>query len=275
MTSDPSSSPFQRGLAELAKYLYDLEDAALGRAIDAFETAASIAPDEAAHWTALGFVLDAAGLSSDALRAFQTAARLDPDDHEVEVYVLTLLSESGAEAQALAAIDAAAERKGVALGSLRRDLAAAGMPVESRALILNAFIRPRNFVKSRLEDEIERAERMSDPARWERLRDAERRECSEMQNELRRDIDPQRVPADFRMVTPWAIRLGVGDDFCRGWLVERLTDRERLEVRRVVTEYAGLIQNWLDGFGSVSMPEEAAAFMYLLLSMEEMDSDAL
>ncbi len=273
MKQAAAPGPYEHGLTTLSKYFLEFDDATLAVANESFRAAVALDAADARAWTALGFVLDAAGQPADALDALRTAARLDPSEHDVEVFILTLLSEAGAESEAIAGIEAAAGRAGVDLPSLRSDLSAAGMPTDSRALLLNGFIRPRNFVRSRLEDAIERLGRRRDPAAWKRRQAAERRECRAMQAELQRLFDVDRVPEPLRSLAPWALRLGVGDDHCRGWLVGRLKAAEREELRRRAEDHAGAIQRWLDSFPAGSMPEEAAAFMYLMLGVEEMDID--
>ena len=269
MLMDDARAHFGDGLNQIERYLLQLDDAALLHAIDRFRSAATLDPGEPAHWVALGFALDAAGLPQDAMSALQRAAEIDPDDHDVEVFILTLRSESGPEPEALAAINAVAKRRGIDLEPLRRELAEAGMPLDALTLVQNAFIHPRNFIRSRLEDDIDRSERGRDPEAWHRRRKSEQDECTEMQKDLRRSVDPARVPAMFRAVSTWASRLGVGDDTCRRVLMGRLTELERSEMLRIVNEHAPSIHAWLNGFGDRPMSPEAAAFMHLLLSIEE------
>jgi len=279
VASQPSDSAgaeshFDRGLNELDRYLFHFEEAALLRAVDAFRLATALAPGNAGHWAALGFALDAADMPGDAIVAFRRAKEVDPEDEEIEVFILTLFSESGPEPEAIAAVEALAERKGVDLASLRRDLTDAGMPVDARTLLMNGFLRARNFLRSRLEDAIEQSHRTHDPKERARQAEAEGRECGEMQEALRNDVDPEGVPAGLRDVTPWAIRLGVGDDVCRSMLTERLTSDERSALLDVIGRHATSIHLWLDAFGDKPMTTEAAAFMYLLLSVEETNATA-
>jgi tetratricopeptide (TPR) repeat protein len=269
--SDPAGAQarFERGLAELHQYLFHFEEAALPRAVNFFRSATTLAPDEASHWAALGFALDASDLPEEAMAALRCANEVDPEDEEVEVFVLTLFSELGPEREAMAAVEALAKRKGVDIEFLREELADAGMPVDARALLMNGFLRARNFLRSTLEDAIERSQRKRDPEEWARQAEAERRECLEMQEELQSNFDYDQVPAGLHDVMPWAVRLGVGDDVCRSMLVERLTTGERSSLHGVIRKQASSIQLWLDTFDDKPMTPEAAAFMYLLLGMEE------
>ncbi len=240
---DGAQAAFDRGLVELDQYLFHFDDAALPRAVDAFRLAAALAPDNAGHWAALGFALDSADMPREAMDALQCAREVDPEDKEVEVFILTLQSELGPEREAMKAVEALATRNGVDLESLRRDQTAAGMPVDSRTLLLNGFLRARNFLRSRLEDAIDQSHRRRNPEGSARQAEAERQECGERQEELRNNIDPDRVPALLRDVTPWAIRLGVGDDVCRSELVEHLTPGERSSLLRVIREHATSIHS--------------------------------
>ncbi|MDH3207859.1 MAG: hypothetical protein OEO79_14740 [Gemmatimonadota bacterium] len=269
--SDPSRAEdqYHRGLAELHRYLFHFEAASLPRAVEAFRSATETEPDNAGYWAGLGFVLDASDLPREALAAFRHAREVNPDDEEVEVFILTLLSELGPEREALAAVEALAERDGIDLDSLREELTAAGMPVDARALLMNGFIRARNFLRSRLEDDIERSERTQNPDAWSEQVESERQDCAKMRKELEHDIDPQRVPAGLRDVTPWAIRLGIGDDVCRNRLLEGLTTGERAAMLGAIRQHAASIHSWLDAFGNEPMTPEATAFMYLLLGADE------
>jgi len=130
---------------ELHQYLFHFEEASLPRTVDAFRLATSLDPDSAGHWAQLGYSLDASDLPREALVAFRRAGEIDPADEEVEVFVHTLLSELGPEREAMSAVDALAKRNGVDLESLRRDLTAAGVPVDARSLLMNGFIRARHL----------------------------------------------------------------------------------------------------------------------------------
>lgn len=269
MTGQGGAAAFTRGLAELDRYLFELQEAALPHALEAFRSAVTLQPDHPTAWIALGFALDAADRPEEALAALQRAARLAPDDHQVEVFIITLLSEAGAEREALAAILTAADRSGVDIKALEHELSASGLPVDSNTLLRNGFIRARNFVRSRLEDEIDQMRKNADPEEWERLKGVERQECSDMLVELESSFELARVPPRFHELSSWATRLGVGDDPCRAMVAEALTDTERRRVVQAVDPRADEIQRWIDTFNPGSLSAEAAAFMYLLLCVEE------
>lgn len=83
-------------------------------------------------------------------------------------------------------------------------------------------------------------------------------------------LDSARVPADLRDLVPLAQRWGIGDDASRSEQIEKATDAERSELRAAFGPRQERITAWLDSFGQGAMPEEAAAFMYAQLAIEEM-----
>jgi hypothetical protein len=83
-------------------------------------------------------------------------------------------------------------------------------------------------------------------------------------------LDSGKVPADLRDLVPLAQRWGIGDDVARSERVQSATDAERSELRAAFGPRQARITAWLDSFGQGAMPEEAAAFMYAQLAIEEM-----
>lgn len=83
-------------------------------------------------------------------------------------------------------------------------------------------------------------------------------------------LDANNVPAELRHLVPLAERWGIGDDVDRNAAVDRATPAERAELERAVTPVHARITAWLDSFGQQPMPDEAAAFMYMQLALEEM-----
>jgi hypothetical protein len=83
-------------------------------------------------------------------------------------------------------------------------------------------------------------------------------------------LDSGKVPADLRDLVPLAQRWGIGDDVARSERVQKATDAERSELRAAFGPRQARITAWLDSFGHGAMPEEAAAFMYTQLAIEEM-----
>jgi hypothetical protein len=94
-------------------------------------------------------------------------------------------------------------------------------------------------------------------------------ECS---NRPTLDLDPQNVPADLRHLTPLAERWGIGDDVIRLDCVDTASAAERQELHDALYEPYDEITAWLDSFGDRPMSDEAAAFMYMQLALEEMGS---
>ena len=84
-------------------------------------------------------------------------------------------------------------------------------------------------------------------------------------------LDTTVIPPELRHLAPLASAWGVGDDVDRSKKVDGSTPEERTALRAAVLPHDARITAWLDSFpqGSV-MPDEAAAFMYMLLAIEEM-----
>ena len=86
-------------------------------------------------------------------------------------------------------------------------------------------------------------------------------------------LNPEQVPEDLRHLVPLAEKWGIGDDDDRNTKVEGSTPAEREELRAAVTPLDSRIDAWLNSFGKELMPDEAAAFMYMLIAIEEMPTD--
>jgi tetratricopeptide (TPR) repeat protein len=234
------------------------------------EQAIAQRPKHAASHAALGYTNDHLGRRQEqALACFRDAIRLAPGDRISEVYALTLLAEMGREKQALAGIKAAAKRHELDLAKLRRALAAAGFRADASMLVMNGFIHARNFMRSAIANEAERIRDARAPGRAQRRAEAQRKACREDQKALARRFDAARVPAEIRVLAPWASRYGVGDDVCRPFLLRSLTRAQRAKLIRAVDAHAGEIHAWLDGFPRGKMTTEAAAFLYLAEGVEE------
>ena len=259
---------FGQGLDELDRYLFHLEEAALPRAIASFRAATAHTPEHLESWVALGFALDAADKPERAAAALRRAHEIGPEDEEVEVFVATLLCESGPEPAAMEMVERLAERQGVDLESLRSELIAADFPTDAQTLLLNGFLRARNFVRSRLEDLIAKRSRTVGGGGQRPNELDDDTDCAPFQLELQAGFEIARVPGPLREMAPWAVRLGVGDDVCRSILMEALSTGERSELHRAADIHAAAIHEWLDGLGD-AMTHEASAFMYLLLGVEE------
>ena len=86
-------------------------------------------------------------------------------------------------------------------------------------------------------------------------------------------LNPEQVPEDLRHLVPLAEKWGIGDDVDRNAKVQSATPAERNELRAAITPVASSITTWLDSFGKEPMSNEAAAFMYMQLALEEMPAD--
>jgi hypothetical protein len=83
-------------------------------------------------------------------------------------------------------------------------------------------------------------------------------------------LDSAKVPEDLRDLVPFAQRWGIGDDVARSERIQKATAADRADVRAAFGARQARITAWLDSFGQGAMPEEAAAFMYTQLAIEEM-----
>jgi hypothetical protein len=83
-------------------------------------------------------------------------------------------------------------------------------------------------------------------------------------------LDASKVPEDLRPLVPLAARWGIGDDVDRNAKVDKATDAERAELKNAVDPLSIRITAWLDSFPEGAMSDEAAAFMYMQLALEEM-----
>ena len=84
-------------------------------------------------------------------------------------------------------------------------------------------------------------------------------------------LDSAKVPVDLRDLVPLAQRWGIGDDVARPEQLQKATAAERSELRAAFGPRQARITAWLDSFGQGPMPEEAAAFMYTQLAIEELN----
>ena len=265
-------------------YHWTRERPELALAREVLKQALELRPKHAPTHAVLGFIHDQGGAdgmpmsivsnagrvrgAKEALACMREASRLNPRDKIYEIYWITLLAESGREKEALAAMKAAASRHDVDLKELRRELAKARFKADARSL-LQGFIRGRNFLRSRLSGQAERIQNQLQPGRARREAEAQLEACLEDQSALERSFDAARVPAAFRSVSRWASRYGVGDDYCRPYLLKRLTKKQRTELVRAVDRHAKAIDAWLDAFPEGKMTAEAAAFMYLASGADE------
>ena len=268
--ADDAASRYRLAVLLLDEYRRTDEKELLSHAREHLAHAVVVRPKDARSHAALGYTYDLTeGGAEPALASFREARRLNPQDREYDVYFLTLLELTGRQTEALAEIEAAAPRHNVNLDALRRALTAAGMPTDANSLLLNGFIHARNFFRSSLEDEAERTLNALEPSRARSEAAAERKRCAEDQQQLARTFDASRVPESLRALATWARRYGIGDDYCRRFLLRRLSNKQRTALTHEIDGHARAIQAWLDSFAGALMPPEAEAFMHLALGVEE------
>jgi hypothetical protein len=86
-------------------------------------------------------------------------------------------------------------------------------------------------------------------------------------------LNPNNVPIDLRDLIPQAEKWGIGDDIIRSEFQKIAKDIEKLELKTELEGRLLRINEWLDSFGNgKDMTEEAGAFMYMLLGLDEMFS---
>ena len=84
------------------------------------------------------------------------------------------------------------------------------------------------------------------------------------------ELQAENVPAHLRDLVPLAEKWGIGDDVERAEFVERASAADRQALKEAIAPHQSAITAWLDSFGMSSMSDEAAAFMYMQLAVEEM-----
>jgi hypothetical protein len=269
--ADDADPRYKLAVLLLEVYVWTKESRELALARKVLKEAVKRRPKHAPSHAVLGFLYDHDGMrgAGQALACMREAHRLNPRDKICEVYWITLLHEAGEEKEALAAIKAAAPRHGVDLKKLRRQLAEARFKSDAAHLLMNGFIHARNFLRSRLGDEAERIQNRLRPGRAQREAAAQHERCLQDQRELESSFHGARVPEPLRALSSWASRYGVGDDYCRPYLLKRLTNKQRTQLLRALDRHASAVHAWLDTFAEGKMTAEAAAFMYLAEGVEE------
>ncbi len=84
------------------------------------------------------------------------------------------------------------------------------------------------------------------------------------------ELQVENVPAHLRDLVPLAEKWGIGDDVERAEFIEQAPAAERQALIDAIGPHQREITAWLDSFGMDPMSDEAAAFMYMQLSVEEM-----
>lgn len=243
-------------------------DALLDEARTLLQRVTSLDESDAFAHAALGHAwlhVETDGAAEAALAAFDRAHALDPDDAVVDAYRARLFADLRPGTEADAAVAAAAARQGIDLPALRAELIAAGFPTDARTLLMNGFVHGPNFFAARLREAAEAIERAHGVAD---LAVAALDDCAALQRALAGRVRRGRVPAAFRALTPLAQRFGIGDDGCRSAVMAALPPDELAAITAEIDAHAHAIDAWLGAAGE-TMTEEQAAFMYLLLAVEE------
>jgi hypothetical protein len=222
----------------------------------ALRQAIALAPGDAKAHALLGRCLDAQDQPGEALEAFVRAADLDPDDKVFQAAVATLATEHLPEAQARPLVEAGARASALALPPPATPL---------RDLVRNLFVHARNHLDSRLRKEQGRIEKRHGGRSLDELM---AQELADTQKALEKEVVRSRVPRQWRHLTAWAQRLGVGDDGLRGRAVEQLDTDDAQRLLCDMAPHEAAITAWTAGLGE-PMPPEGAAFLYLQLAVEE------
>ena len=82
-------------------------------------------------------------------------------------------------------------------------------------------------------------------------------------------FDESRVPAELRPLVPLARQVGVGDDVCRGWFIQKLPARDRRAAKALIAEHGAAVDVWL-ATRDQPYEGEAAAFFWLREAGEEL-----
>jgi tetratricopeptide (TPR) repeat protein len=261
-------TPYEQALLLLDDIEFLRRPARWPRARTLLEHAVKEEPKRAKAHAALGYVHEMLGDMNRALPSMQEALRLDPGNKIYQVCVPTLLAWMGKERQALAEIRRIAPRHGLDLAKMRRELRAMKAPANALNLI-GGFIHARNFLRSALSREAERIRNRADPGRQAREAKAQHERCVQDQRDLKRRFKAANVPTELKSLSAWAVRYGIGDDYCRPYLLKRLPREDRAKLIKALDAKAAVLQAWLDSFGQAPMPDEAAACMYLASGVEE------
>jgi tetratricopeptide (TPR) repeat protein len=203
-----------------------------------------------------------------ALASAREAARLAPRDRDYANFLLAMLAAAGRMEEFRARLPVAAKLFGVDLRKTAAELRKVHFRASAENVYLNTFPHARNFLRSRLETEAERIEKIYAPGRVEAQQREELAHAFASRKAIR--IARSRVPAPLRPLIPLARKWGIGDDADRGLLTRRMTRAERTELRKgLPVRVRREIDRWLGTFTPVSMTGEAAAFLYLLEAYEE------
>jgi hypothetical protein len=84
-------------------------------------------------------------------------------------------------------------------------------------------------------------------------------------------LNPKNVPKELRDLTSIAEKWGIGDDVIRNYMHAKVSYDEKQALKSALDGHTQSINQWLDSFGTGKMSDEAAAFMYMLEGLDELD----
>jgi hypothetical protein len=84
-------------------------------------------------------------------------------------------------------------------------------------------------------------------------------------------LNPNDVPTDLSDLIPLAEKWGIGDDIIRNDYQVKASQSEKEELKSCLKGRLERINEWLDSYtDGIEMSNEAAAFMYMTLCLDEM-----
>jgi tetratricopeptide (TPR) repeat protein len=226
-------------------------------------------PKHARAYAQLGYTLGMLLEFEQALAVYRLARKLDPKRAVVDVAVADMLAALDRKEEFLTEVEALAKRQKVDLKAHRAEIARTGWE-ETPDLLLQAFIRPDNFLRSELSDEAERIRNSQVKGRRQKVAKRERDDCAQRQKQLKKEFKATRVPKELRSLAAAASKYGIGDDVCRPLIMKKVPKATRARLIKAVDKLSAKVQSWLDSFGGGDkMSVEAAAYMYLYEAIEE------
>jgi hypothetical protein len=83
-------------------------------------------------------------------------------------------------------------------------------------------------------------------------------------------LDAERVPQHLRHLIPLAETWGIGDDIIRNDYIAKASDTDKRALHDAFYGPYEEVTHWLDSFRGGAMSEEAEAFMYAQVALDEM-----
>jgi hypothetical protein len=220
---------------------YDLTAEAAGHLAAAMQVHAPLSPD------------DLFGLKRSALDGLRRTLR------PVKAHAFGWLVASRLHADLLEETEAtAAEARAADLGEKQINVTARG-----------GFFKAVEALNERVRKRALRARTAVEGEAFTRFLTTEGAFCEQERASALAEFDEARVPAALRALVPLARQLGVGDDACRGWFIQKMPRRERAAASKLIAEHAAAIDAWL---ATREQPHEgeAAAFFWLREAGEEL-----